>query len=180
MPSGSARRTHQRHTPFPQSARHCFLWHHKRTGIYIRWIKSAREHCGQLSLVCTDLPNSFPIFFPKLPLQVDRETVRNWHIFNCPCFNTLRQALRSENNSGAAAGPASQVLACIGANREPYSPPTQSQHLRLNFIQTAGFPPATPGPPPPPTAPPPRSVCPPPPPQPPIPPRNYGRRSPMS
>src|SRR5258708_15615129 len=29
---------------------------------------------------------------------------------------------RSENNPGAAAGPASQVLACIGANREPYPP----------------------------------------------------------
>ena len=50
------------------------------------------EHFRKSPLVCTGLPNSFPIFFPKLPPPVDRETVRNWDIPNCRCFNTLRQA----------------------------------------------------------------------------------------
>jgi len=50
----------------------------------------AGERFCKLSLVCTGLPNRFPISFPKLALPVDRETVRIWNISNCRCFNTLR------------------------------------------------------------------------------------------
>jgi len=42
----------------------------------------AGEHLCETPVVWTGLPNSFPISFPKLPLPVERETVRNWNIPN--------------------------------------------------------------------------------------------------